>query len=383
MPKLFADTSRFWVIFDTCTIPEYYLDVHKLLAFPRDATLRYNYKEKYLSPSAVTASLNPSTAPKFGLLFYAQRNPFHRGDGTPATGTIFNEMLWIPTRIVEMLCIPARDGETFNYDFKVLRYPSIDRAAMTRVLDPLIQRREIPFNKWVTISSELGPFKDLQKGDDRKNWGSIVTEFHKPEFQFSSDVFWRIIGPTKDRTSKLVSPRYEQIFESGDLRLVKAVYDLEEGQNHSFEIVSAGPPRSQGTALTQYSVKCTSTNDKNLEVTGSGIVSLRQETADSVQFVGKITEEIADHSAALRFETQPKPKDWPGGPELEVLVAIVKSRTKMVLGLIIGLLGVLSVVYGTEELKSSTPIGLACLAIGTSLIVISGLLIFKKLNLKS
>lgn len=383
MPTLFADTSRFWVIFDTCTVPDYYLDVHKLLAIPRNATLRYNYKEKYVSPSAIWESLNPSTAPKLGLLFYAQRKGFRRGDGTPATGTIYDEMLWIPTRIVEMLCIPARDGETFNYDFKVLSYPSIDRAAMRRVLDPLIQRGEIPFNKWVTISPDLGSLKDLQKGDDRKNWGSIVSEFHKPEFQFSSDVFWRITGPRKGRTSKLVSPRYEQIFESDGLRLVKAVYDLEEGKNHSFEIVSASPPRSEGTAMTQYSVKCTSTNDKNLEVTGSGIVSLRQQSADSVQFVGKIIAEIADHSAALRFETQPKPKDWPGGPELEVLVAIVKSRTKMVFGLIIGLLGVLSCAYGTKALTSSTETGMVYLAIGTCLIVISGLLLFKKLSLKS
>jgi hypothetical protein len=383
MADLFSDTSRFWVIFDSCTVPDYYLDVHKLLAFPKDATIRYNYREKYLSPPAVTASLNPAAAPKFGLVLYAQRNGFHKGDGTPATGTIFADMLWLPTRIVEMLCIPARDGETFNYDLKVLRYPSIDRAAMTRILSPLIQRNEIPFNKWVTISSELASFQELQKGEDRRNWGTIVTEFHRPEFQFSSDVFWRIVGPTRGRTSRLVSPRYEQILESGAPRLVKAVYDLEEGQNHSFEIVSASPPRPQGTDLTQYSIKCTSTNDKNVEINGSGIVSLRQETADSVQFVGKITEEIADHSAALRFQTQPKPKDWPGGPELEVLVAVVKSKTKMVLGLILGLFGLLLGAYGAEVLKSSALIGIPCLAIGIILVVISGLLIFKKLSLKS
>lgn len=383
MADLFADTSRFWVIFDTCTVPDYYLDVHKLLAFPKDATIRYNYREKYLSPPAVTASLNPAIAPKFGLVLYAQRKGFRKGDGTPATGTIFPEMLWLPTRIVEMLCIPARDGETFNYDLKVLRYPSIDRSAMTRILGPLIQRNEIPFNKWVTISSELASFQELQKGEDRKNWGSIVTEFHKPEFQFSSDVFWRIVGPTKGRTSKVISPRYEPILESGVPRLVKAIYDLEEGQNHSFEIVSASPPRSQGTALARYSVKCTSTNDKNLEINGSGIVSLRQETADSVQFVGKITEEIADHSAALRFETQPKPNDWPGGPELEVLVAVVKSKTKMVLGLLLGLFGFLLGAYGGEVLKSSALIGIPCLAVGTTLVVISVLLISKKLSLKS
>jgi hypothetical protein len=155
MAKHFTDTSRFWVIFDTCTIPYYYLDVHKLLAIPRDATLRYNYKEEYLSSAAIRASLNPRSAPRFGLLFYAQRCGFRRGDATPPTGTLFDQMLWVPTRIVEMLCIPARDGEAFNYDFKVLRYPRIERTAMTRVLDTFMRHKEIPFNKWIAISSEL------------------------------------------------------------------------------------------------------------------------------------------------------------------------------------------------------------------------------------
>lgn len=383
MSHRFADTSRFWVIFDTCTIPEYYLDVHKLLAIPRFAILRYNYKEKYLSSSAITASLSPNTAPKFGVLFYAQRSGFSRGDSTPKTGTIFSQMLWIPTRLIEMLCVPARDGETFNYDFKVLSYPCIDRAAMTRILDPLIEHQETPFNKWVAISSDLKSFDDLRKGDERKNWGAIVSEFHKREFQFSSDVFWRIVGPTKSRTSRVVGPCYERIFESGMLRMVKAVYHIEEGQKHSFEIVSAGPPRPQDKPPTQYSVKCTSTNDKNLEVIGSGVLNLRQEAADSLQFIGRINEEIADHSAALHFETRPKAGDWPSGPELEVLFAIVKSKTKIILGFIFGLLGLLLIALGGEALKSSVIGGVTCLALGIIFVFISGILIFRKLSLKS
>lgn len=383
MPNLFQDTSKVWVIFDTCTRPEYYLDLHNLLALPVGATLRYNYREKYLSLPAVAASLHPSTAPKFGLLFYAQRNGFHTGEAAPETGTIYNEMLWVPTRIIEMLCIPARDGETFNYDFKVLGYPSIDQESVSRVLHPLIQQREIPFNKWVAISSELSSFENLKRGDERRKWGTIVSELHKSQFQFSSDVFWRIIGPKKSRTSKQVSPRYEQTFESGALRLVKAVYDLEEGQNYSFEIVSMSPPRSDETAQTQYSVKCSSTNDDNMEVIGSGSVSLRQQAADSVQFVGKISEEIADHSATLRFETQPKTSQWPMGPELEVQVAVVKNALKIALGLIVGVVGLILSAYGMEILQSFPEIGISCLAIGIILVIIAAVLISRKLILKS
>jgi hypothetical protein len=381
MSNLFADTSRFWVIFDTCTRPEYYLDVHKLLALPGDATLRYDYRETYLSPSAVAASLNPSAAPKFGLLLYAQRNGFHRGDPTPKTGTILNEMLWIPTRIVEMLCIPPRDSETFYFDFKLLSYPTLDRNAVARILSPLIRHNEIPFNKWVATSSDIAALANLRKGDDRKNWGSIVSEFHKPEFQFASDVFWRIIGPAKG-SDKSIIPRYEQLIVSGDLRQVKAVYDLEEGEKYGFEIVSVSPPRPQSADITQYSVECSSTNEQNLEVIGSGVVSLRQATADRIQIVGKIAEEIADHSATLRLETQPKPKDWPGGPKLEVLVSITKSGTKMVFGFILGFLGLLSLAYGGVALRSSTWSGVPLVAIGILLLVISGLLITRKLTLR-
>jgi hypothetical protein len=153
-------------------------------------------------------------------------------------------------------------------------------------------------------------------------------------------VFWRIAGPTKSKSGKLIRPRYERVYESDELRQVKSVYDLQEGEAHAFEIISASPPRLPGTPITGYSVRCSSTNEKNLEITGSGNVSLRQESADSLQFVGKIAEEIADRTAAIRFETQPKPQDWPGGPELEVVVAIVKSRARMVAGLIAGFLGV-------------------------------------------
>lgn len=383
MSKLFNDTSRFWVVFDTCTVPEYYLDVHKLLALPTGATLRYNYREKYLSESAVTASLSPATAPQLALLVYGQRKGFTKGEGTPKTGSIFPEMLWIPTRIVQMLCIPSRDGESFNYDFKVLRYPCIDREALMRILDPLIQHKEIPFNKWVTLSSELIALENLQQGDDRRNWGSIVSEFHRPEFQFSSDVFWRIIGPTNTKTNKVVVPRYEQILDANAPRLVRAVYDIEEGQNHGFEIVSSSPPRSLGKPLTQYSVNCSSTNQGNVEIVGSGVISLRQEAADNVQFIGKIAEEIADHGSTLFFETQPKPEHWPGGPEMELLFAVVKNKAKMIIGVVLAVLAILIGAYGAEELKSSLVRGLACLAVGTAIAIISGLLLFKKLSFKT
>jgi hypothetical protein len=220
------------------------------------------------------------------------------------------------------------------------------------------------------------------RGSDRENWGKIVAEFHKPDSQFASDVFWRIVGPTK-ANSRLVIPRYEEIKDAGKIRKVESVYNIEEGVSHGFEVVSASPLRTPATALTRYTVTCDSTNDTTVEVIGSGEVDLRQQAADRVQFVGKFAEEIADRAAALRFETKPKPADWPGGPELKLLLRVVKNPWKMVGGLIFGVIGLVLGAYGAERLKSTPLTGGAYFAVGVLLVIIGGILIFRKLSLKS
>jgi len=46
MSFTFDDESRLWAIFDTCTKPHYYQDVHNLLAAPQGWVLRYEYRKQ-------------------------------------------------------------------------------------------------------------------------------------------------------------------------------------------------------------------------------------------------------------------------------------------------------------------------------------------------
>ncbi len=46
----------FWVIFDTSTRPQYYQDVHNILALPEGFVYRYDYRTSQMSPSAVQAA---------------------------------------------------------------------------------------------------------------------------------------------------------------------------------------------------------------------------------------------------------------------------------------------------------------------------------------
>ena len=45
-------TQRDLVIFDTSTLPEYYNDVHNIIALPRDHVVTYDYNVKKISADA-------------------------------------------------------------------------------------------------------------------------------------------------------------------------------------------------------------------------------------------------------------------------------------------------------------------------------------------
>jgi hypothetical protein len=83
----FEDKKHFWIIFDTSTLREYYQDVHNLIALPSGASIRYEYREKYLSPSALTAALKPQSAPSAVLLVYAQWTNYVQGSPPPPSTT--------------------------------------------------------------------------------------------------------------------------------------------------------------------------------------------------------------------------------------------------------------------------------------------------------
>src|SRR2546426_8608020 len=102
---MFTDKTRFWVIFDTSTLREYYLDVHNLLALPAGATMRYQYRVGLLSAAAQAAVENAETAPATVLLVYGQGKQYVKGD-TERQDPLFTDMLWVPTRLAEMQLIP-------------------------------------------------------------------------------------------------------------------------------------------------------------------------------------------------------------------------------------------------------------------------------------
>ena len=197
------NTSTFWVIFDTCTRRHYYQDVHNLLAYPAGSTIRYEYRDEWLSSEALRASSNPKTAPATILLVYAQCNEYKKGDSTPPSSSPGDEILWVATRFAELQHVHAEAGNNF-FDFKALAYPKQDNDSLMKILHPLIDKQETPFHKWVVMSDDLNALNSLQRGNDAENWRSIVEFLSEPPMQFAGDSFWRLKGCYRGRLGSLI-----------------------------------------------------------------------------------------------------------------------------------------------------------------------------------
>lgn len=331
----FKDTHRFWVIFDTCTRPSYYLDVHNLLASPEGAVLRYEYRETWLADSAVAAATHPDQAPLAILLVYAERRDFQRGDPDPDAGTPSTEMAWVGTRFGEMLAIPTQ-GDKFFFDFKVLGYPHHDQATLMEILRPKIQQLETPFRKWVTLSDQMPAFSRLRSGNFSKNWQAIVDAL-ATSMQFKGDTFWRVSGASVgERPAFSLKPtlREEIVVANGrsEVRRVSSDYEVHEGDICSLEITSHTPAGQMGTQARRLLVSLDA-GTPLLLVTGADY-DLRAYTAQSPKLLAKRYEEIDKHYGVVVLGTMPESTPWPTGPKIQILFQVNKKGMEVLLGII-------------------------------------------------
>jgi hypothetical protein len=190
------------VVFDTCTRPQYYADVHQLLALPAGAILRYDYQEKYFSPEAFAymRQLKESDCPVEVVLFYGQFADYAKGCEDPKGRVLdpANSVL-IPTRFARLRNVAFEervggDGQSRSlvyFHMELAGFPNPDSPAIRPLLDMLAHKRELPFEKWVTIApddTDLTAFRQ----DGTEFWGKVVDRLATPPSQFHGDVFWRI-----------------------------------------------------------------------------------------------------------------------------------------------------------------------------------------------
>lgn len=208
-----APVIHSFIVFDTCTHPSYYGDVHELLARPNDSIIRYEYKRYLWHPEAAEAFdrlVASRTAPSVDVLhIYGEKLDFHKGqDGDPETMLTWEDSVFVPIRRAKIVNVSNPHRKDSNNDprddklhFHLLLGDFV--APETPVLEPLITALEVqnalPFgdpetqHSWIALTPESVQ-DDLKAifSSEGGSWTSVVDRFVTAETQFAEDVFWRI-----------------------------------------------------------------------------------------------------------------------------------------------------------------------------------------------
>lgn len=336
-----ADNTKFWVIFDTATKPDYYQDVHNILALPGGAIIRYEYRLDWLSEAAKRHANDSKSSPVSGLVIFTQLAGRTRENQEAQKLGGNGEPVWTPTRFIRLATPPIRNGDHFVFDLKVLDYPRLDREELMKIINPLLASEETPYHgKWVTVSDKAGAFGELHRGDETENWQQIVSDIGQAQRRFAGDFFWRLRGPFGRNGAQLVleTPRYDSIEEiaAGQslVRGTRALHELVEGKTLLFEATSYVPrPAVDPRSPTILRVEVEKDGPVLLQASAiSREINMRRYTSKTVELRGKRSEEIERREGTAKFSSGPWLSGWPVGPEFELEMSVKKSWWRTALG---------------------------------------------------
>lgn len=323
MTRGFADDARFWIVFDTCSRPAYYRDVHNLLAAPAGSILRYDYRRKYLTDE-VTAVIDDTAVslPDRVLLAYAQHTAYTRGAELPKIDG-FGDALWIGTRLARMVCVAEAAGEYF-FDLQVSGYPA-QGAAFLGIMQQQFQRGETPTAKYISFSTDNTSFANVMGGTGEENWAAIVEALSSPPSQFAGDVFWRIASFKETGTAGPIGFALTADREGDQTRQMRAHLPVRESKVYSCEIATKRSPHNrQGGPPTEFRIQVASDEKELVRVVGSGQIDVRQYTREHLEIECKSLTFVTSRWAGIAAKTIPMDGEWVQGPELAVRVKVEK-----------------------------------------------------------
>ena len=330
-------SESFWIVFDTSTKPDYYADVHNLLALPAGWIIRYNYRRALLSLTAEDAVFGSAPQPTPALLVYAQAPSYTRGGQLPEED-IPSGMLFVATRLADIALIPEPEGEYANFDLVVRGYPPPGHAAFEGLMRSLVALKETPYLKWVTISAEINAFREIEAAASDKNWEGTVDVLATPPMQFIDDVFWRLGTPTSPRESLTALGDELRTADGSRVYQVQSRLELHDGREAVFPVISHTPAGGATGVEDRRYVEVNVPPDQRISFVGSGPIELRRTSQAAIRLRAKDTDEASTTTDTVRLSTLPTRAGWPRGPEFELLFVVSKGSSRLILGILLLLL---------------------------------------------
>jgi hypothetical protein len=348
------------VVFDTCTQPEYRRDVHRVLALPRGAVIRYEYKRKLISTDAANKLENFSPiAPRLPtILIYGQLRSYQLGDPDEGLPMLtWESAVFVPTRsavIVSVKVVRANDPKDDVFHFHLQLKGFIDPAVreLEHLIKALQQRNSLPFGDvntqyvWVSLLPEdqQNPItSSLLISDNDSAWTEVIRVLCSAGTQFSTDIFWRITGLTEVRSTQNIDiplenrrgNRWGQIDWHRD-------YTVYQRRRYRVEYQTYDPTHHGRPVKGNATLALIPTDSEALVLVPTTPVGLRPNQNSSAPFSIGHSARIGGSFASLEVETQIP--DWnearfDPGSRCSLTLHITRSKATVASALILALFG--------------------------------------------
>lgn len=332
----------FIVIWDTCTSPEYYADLHNVLALPEGYIVRYEYTKKRFdcgSCQEFEKLLNEKISSIDVVLFYGEVDNYEKGGKSPEKGDRVSKI--VPFRrgkVIAATCL-VKDGNDQEskivYDIELLGYPSPACFEQLKWKFTEYTKNRVPFSYWHTYINDddlENALLNEKNSNSNHNWRSIVDKLN--ECQFKNDSFWHIniASATKNDAVKFSK-------EKSNDSLFSTTLIIKDEQDIYFSVEYINPKYDSSIKLAPRSILVTSTD--NIKI-GKSEIPLRPYSKHNLHLRGISDTYIKGEIASIELNTHtPAPIDnYPVGPNFTINTSIHKGKCKLITGVLLGIISI-------------------------------------------
>lgn len=370
------------VIFDTCTKPDYYKDVHQVLASPAGAIIRYDYERKLWTDEAQSQAerLLRSRESIPALLLYGQVRDYTKGAKDPSFMLTYDNAIFIPTRYatvvnfgVEAHANSERDNLYLHLEMD--QFVSPDNPELPKLIKELEKRKQLPFDreqayKWVSKCPENVDVAMLSTRDE-KNWTLVVDRFASAPSQFEGDVFWRFsdflkVSSNSENTTMDLQKRVTN--RLGSIQSFHSDFLVDDLNEYAVAVRNYIPNAEQKELPPHAAISVKEDTSKRLLLPDHN-VQLRRGASDQLKVGVSQINFLNSKFAKLVVETEiPDYEDvYPPGSLIELTLELRKNRGRLLSTLLAALFAFVSAGASAVLMRQDVGQGIVCLMLSVLL----------------
>ena len=364
------------IVFDTCTKPDYYRDVHKVLSAPTGTIVRYDYERRLWSDAAqrVVDNFTSLDKPIPTLLMYGQLKNYKKGDTDPDFMLTWDNAIFLPTRVAEVVNIGfdkrgSKERENIYVHLRVKGFLKPSAIEIEQLVRTLEQRKELPFGKasgykWILKLPESIDHDALLVGTE-ENWSHVVDAFASQPSQFVGDVFWRVSSVrslNRSGANAILNPVARDTNTFGSIDRWHIDFAVDDINRYVVEVHNY-IPGAEDRELPPNAVILAKEDTSKLLLLPDKKVSLRRNATEHLKFGVAPIDFVHKEDAKLIIETEVggHEGEYPPGSVVEMTLRIAKNRVRLAAAVIFALLGAVGAVAGATLIRQDTASGLGVL----------------------